>query len=254
MGDVTTRGALDALDRLVVVLENERDQYRDENIALSAELADARRAAQAENTLRLEAERSRDEAAAEAAACLEFLRVELSWGDFHRDMEWKTKHGDNAEKLRAYLAKSGHGLALLTALHEARAERGKAIAQGQADQRAIHDALGWAHGWHGKDLPQPWRGVTVLIAQRDEAQAALGADRVTLLARRYGDESAFDQLRKELDGALATNERLRGLLREAQEVIAQMADGPSHAAWGDMLDRIDAEPAKSGGGEEKRNG
>lgn len=55
------------------------------------------------------------------------------------------------------------------------AERDEACRQGQADHRALHDALGWAHGWHGKELPPPWRAVTALIAERDAYKRDLEA-------------------------------------------------------------------------------
>ena len=54
-----------------------------------------------------------------------------------------------------------------TELADAKKEQERIFAQGQADHRALHDALGWAHTWHGKDLPTPWRAVTVIIQERD---------------------------------------------------------------------------------------
>ena len=35
-------------------------------------------------------------------------------------------------------------------------------------------------------------------------------------------------------------EQLKALLLESSDVIGKLADGPSHAPWGEMLDRIDA--------------
>jgi hypothetical protein len=60
------------------------------------------------------------------------------------------------------------------------AERDTFLAQGQADYRAIHDALGWAHSDHGKDLPAPWRGVTAIISERGAALSELLEARATI--------------------------------------------------------------------------
>jgi hypothetical protein len=67
------------------------------------------------------------------------------------------------------------------------AERNATLAQGQADHRAIHEALGWAHFWHNQSLPEPYRGVTVLVAERDafrERVQALEKDVASVTAER----------------------------------------------------------------------
>lgn len=60
------------------------------------------------------------------------------------------------------------------------AERDTFLAQGQADYRALHDALGWAHTDHGKPLPAPWRGVAAIISERDALSAELTEARATI--------------------------------------------------------------------------
>lgn len=83
------------------------------------------------------------------------------------------------------------------------AERDAAQRQGRADYRALHDALGWAHEWHGKELPPPWRAVTALIAERDEARrklTALAAEHRSLQAERDQLASDLRAVRTSTDG------------------------------------------------------
>lgn len=45
-----------------------------------------------------------------------------------------------------------------------------------------HDALVWAHEWHGKKLPKPWRAVTTLIEERDQWKERAVKSELALLA------------------------------------------------------------------------
>jgi len=56
---------------------------------------------------------------------------------------------------------------------KAMAERDAAREQGQADYRALHDALVWAHEWHGKELPPPGRPVVAVLAEVARLREAL---------------------------------------------------------------------------------
>jgi hypothetical protein len=64
---------------------------------------------------------------------------------------------------------------------KAMAERDAAREQGQADYRALHDALVWAHEWHGKELPPPGRPVVAVLAEVKRLQATLEEIRELLL-------------------------------------------------------------------------
>jgi hypothetical protein len=67
-----------------------------------------------------------EESAAETAACLEFLKTEMAWEYFREeqlcfdDQEKRSQSEENARKLKNYLVKKGHGIALLRELHELR--------------------------------------------------------------------------------------------------------------------------------------
>ena len=125
----------------------------------------------------------------------------------------------------------GPGAALLERIAKAESERdelrsdlNKNFALGQADHRAIHDALGWAHGWHGKTLPAPWRGVTALIQERDTAR-----ERVATLEKLayLGDHHFPDATWKARCEETVTD--LRAAEARVKELTAQLA-GARNAA------------------------
>ena len=75
--------------------------------------------AQAFRTRAEQAEKERDEAKAEVAACLEFLETEMGWEYFraetlnHNGQQFSR---ENARKLKNFLAEKGHGIGVLKRL------------------------------------------------------------------------------------------------------------------------------------------
>lgn len=79
------------------------------------------------------------------------------------DAEGSWVHVETAEVLRADADKEWGA----SATERARLldEIKRLCEQGEADQRALYDALHWAHEWHGKALPPPTRVVAKAAAQ-----------------------------------------------------------------------------------------
>jgi hypothetical protein len=77
-----------------------------------------------------ELQKALEESQAETAACLAFLEHELGWEYFRAEMLYSDDEAklncseENARKLKNYLAKKGHGIALLRELHELRKASG----------------------------------------------------------------------------------------------------------------------------------
>lgn len=91
------------------------------------------------------AERERDEATSEAAACLEFLATELDWEFFRSGMlygkdepEKKTKSMENALAIRAFLQDKGHTLKWREKLHASERARG-ALCEALENIRGVLD-------------------------------------------------------------------------------------------------------------------
>lgn len=103
--------------------------------------------------------------------------------------------------------------------------------QGQADHRALHDALGWAHVWHNTSLPPPWRAVTALIAERDEYDLRLqtelrGAAR---LRETYGarEDETFEAFVERL---YQDSRALAAIRQRAADEKRMVTVQPSHVA------------------------
>ncbi len=105
-------------------------------------------------------ERQRDEAAAETAEMLEFLKVHLGWEWFWADgfvgEEHRSQSKQNAQKLRAFLDARGHGLKFL-----ARAESAEKALAELADKPSQE--------WWGKRTA--WLNAELEKAERDLAEA-----------------------------------------------------------------------------------
>lgn len=110
-------------------------------------------------------------------------------------------------------------------------ERDKACLQGKADHRALHDALGWAHGWHGAVLPPPWRAVTALIAERDAYKRDFDAELAGAgnLRKRYGarDNETFEAFVKRL---YQDSQTLSAVCQRAVDERRMATMLPSHIA------------------------
>ena len=106
--------------------------------------------------------------------------------------------------------------------------------QGQADHRALHDALGWAHGWHNMSLPPPWRAVTALIAERD----AFKRDLAALRAGWPPSTRAANQV--ERCGVYGAEAALSAIRQRAADEKRMVTVQPSHVAGlvARVIDRI----------------
>lgn len=97
------------------------------------------------------------------------------------DKEWGASATERArleaeiERLRERLQFDPGGSDRIDELEDAanhlRTEIERLTKQGQADQRALHDALRWAHEWHGKDLPPPSRAVVKALEALPKVEA-----------------------------------------------------------------------------------
>lgn len=107
------------------------------------------------------------------------------------------------------------------------AERDAALAQGQADHRAIHDALGWVHGWNGADLPSPWHGVVALIAKQDGWKTRVQELEREALKRTGEFDRDWTALRGEND---TLRQQLQAMTTE-REHYKQMGPSAKDAGW-----------------------
>lgn len=99
--------------------------------------------------------------------------------------------------------------------------------QGQTDARAVHEALAWAHFWHGKDLPPPSHAVKTLIAQRNSLRVQMDTLETRLRSEHLNAASKLEEANRNdaswqarMADALKTITELRAKVAELEGTLA----------------------------------
>lgn len=92
-----------------------------------------------------------------------------------------------------------------------------------------------AMGVYFASLTAHGRNIERELAAKEAAEAALKEAQQRVMRNAVREGEAMQRAEK----AESERDALKATLREASEVISKLADGPSRANWGDMLDKID---------------